>query len=192
MANKQTAAPQGAVQTMVVPIVVLVIICIVCSALLALLNSITAPIIEENARIQTLESYVAVLPEGTDAASLTEFENLTTQGVTGAVQSPDGSIAVEAAAAGYSGKNVTVYVAFDASGSISNLLVDASTQTAGIGSVVGEESFTSGFVGFDAAGHVSNGDPVDAVAGATYSSNAVYTAINAAIDCYNNELKGAA
>ena len=35
-----------------------------------------------------------------------------------------------------------------------------------------------------------NGSPVDAIAGATVSSNAVYTAVNAAIDCYNNELKG--
>ena len=99
---------------------------------------------------------------------------------------------MQAAAAGYSGKAVTVYVAFDASGSIANLLVDASTQTAGIGSAVGGESFTSGFAGFSASGHVSDGTPVDAVAGATYSSNAVYNAVNAAIDCYNNDLKGAA
>ena len=28
------------------------------------------------------------------------------------------------------------------------------------------------------------------VSGATYSTNAVYNAVNAAIDCYNNEIKG--
>ena len=192
MANKQTAAPQSAAKTMVLPVVVLVVICIVCSAVLAALNSVTAPIIEENARLQTLESYVSVLPEGTDAASLTEFENLTTSGVDGAVSTPDGAIAVKASAGGYSGKTLTVYVAFDAAGNITNLLVDASTQTAGIGSKTSEESFTSGFVGFNVSEHVSNGTPVDAIAGATVSSNAVYTALNAAIDCYNNELKGAA
>ena len=92
MANKQAAAPkESAVRTMVVPVVVLVVICIVCSAILAALNSVTAPIIEENARLQALESYVSVLPDGTDAASLTEFENLTTSGVTGAVSTPDGA-----------------------------------------------------------------------------------------------------
>lgn len=32
--------------------------------------------------------------------------------------------------------------------------------------------------------------PVDALSGATYSSNAVFNAVNAAIDCYNNEIKG--
>ncbi|HJD21411.1 MAG TPA: FMN-binding protein [Candidatus Gemmiger faecigallinarum] len=192
MANKQAAAQESAVKTMVVPVVVLVVICIVCSAILAALNSVTAPIIEENARLQTLESYVTALPEGTDAASLTEFEGLTTEGVTGAVSTPDGAIAVQAAASGYSGNAVTVYVAFDASGSISNVLVDASTQTAGIGTKTGEADFYGGFVGWDAAEHVSNGSPVDAIAGATVSSNAVYNAVNSAIDCYNNELKGAA
>ena len=190
MANKQAAAPkESAVRTMVVPVVVLVVICIVCSAILAALNSVTAPIIAENARLQALESYVSVLPDGTDAASLTEFENLTTSGVTGAVSTP---IAVQAAAAGYSGNAITVYVAFDAAGNITDLLVDASTQTAGIGTKTGEEDFYTGFVGWNAAEHVSNGSPVDAIAGATVSSNAVYTAVNAAIDCYNNELKGVA
>ena len=47
MANKQTAAPQeSAVKTMVVPVIVLVVICVVCSAILAVLNDMTAPIIE--------------------------------------------------------------------------------------------------------------------------------------------------
>ena len=99
---------------------------------------------------------------------------------------------MQAAAGGYSGKAVTVYVAFDAAGNITDLLVDASTQTAGIGSKTSEESFTAGFVGWNAAEPVANGAPVDAIAGATVSSNAVYAAVNAAIDCYNNDLKGAA
>lgn len=141
MAKKTNADRQeNAFQAMIWPVLVLVIICIACSAALAALNKVTAPVIEENTRIRTLESYVAVLPEGTSADSLTELtvsEASLSAGVTGAASAPDGSIAVQAAAAGYSGKAVTVYVAFDASGSIANLLVDASTQTAGIGSAVG-------------------------------------------------------
>ena len=54
MANKQAAAPESAVKTMVVPVVVLVVICVVCSAVLAALNTVTAPIIEENARASCL------------------------------------------------------------------------------------------------------------------------------------------
>lgn len=189
MANNQTAEKQSAFKELVLPVIVLVAICLVCSALLAVLNDITAPIIVENTRAETLASYLSVLPEGTTEADMTEHTGLTTPGVEGAVTTAGGAAAVKAAAAGYSGKDVTVYVAFDASGAISNLSVDASTQTTGIGSKVGEENFTSGFLGWS-GGPVASGAPVDTIASATYSSNAVFAAVNAAIDCYTNELQG--
>ncbi|HJG28915.1 MAG TPA: FMN-binding protein [Subdoligranulum variabile] len=31
---------------------------------------------------------------------------------------------------------------------------------------------------------------MDGIASATYSSNAVFSAVNAAIDCYTNQIKG--
>ena len=68
-------------------------------------------------------------------------------------------------------------------------MVDASTQTTGIGSKVSGDSFASGFIGWN-GGEVASGSPVDSIAGATYSSNGAFNAINAAIDCYNNEIKG--
>ena len=193
MANaKKAPAQESAFKTMVYPVIILVVICVVCSALLAVLNDITAPIIAANEAAKTQEAYLGVLPEGTDAAGLTTLEGLATEGVVGAVTTPDGAVAVQASAAGYNGKQVTVSVSFDAAGTISKLSVDASTQTTGIGSKTGEESFYSGFLGWDAANHVSAGEPVDTIAGATVSSNAVITALNSAIDCYNNEIKGVA
>ncbi len=175
--------------TLIYPVLVLVGICLVCSALLALLNNVTAPVIEANEKAATLASYLEVLPEGTDAATLTDYTDLTTDGVEGAVGTPDGIVAVKAAAAGYSGEMVTLYIAFDADGGITDMRVDASTQTPGIGSNVANESFYGGFVGWDNDdGSVSDGTPVDTYGGATYSSSAVFTAVNAAIHCYNNEL----
>ena len=192
--QKENAAPakESAFSTLVYPVIILVVICVVCSALLALLNDVTAPIIAANKAAKTQEAYLGVLPQGTDAASLTTVEGLATEGIVGAVTTPDGGVAVQAQAAGYGGNMVTVFVSFDAAGAVSRLSVDASTQTTGIGSKTGEESFYGGFVGWDAAGHVSAGDPVDTIAGATVSSNAVITALNSAIDCYNNEIKGVA
>lgn len=193
MAKKQAQAAQdSAFKTMVYPVIILVVICVVCSALLAALNDVTAPIIAANEAAQTQAAYLGVLPEGTDAAGLTTLDGLTTEGVVGAVTAPDGSVAVQASAAGYGGNDVTVFVSFGADGAISAMSVDASTQTTGIGSKTAEESFWSGFLGWDAANHVSAGDPVDTIAGATVSSNAVITALNSAIDCYNNEIKGVA
>lgn len=191
MAENQVPEQESVAKSMVIPVIVLVAICLVCSALLAVLNSVTAPIIEANSKAETLAAYLSVMPEGTEAAALTDIEGLTTANVEGAVRSPDGVAAVKAAAAGYSGKDVVVYVAFDASGAVSNIVVDASTQTTGIGSKTGEESFYSGFVGWS-GGAVSDGSPVDAISGATVSSKAVFTAVNSAIDCYNNEIKGVA
>ncbi|MDY6006700.1 MAG: FMN-binding protein [Gemmiger sp.] len=189
MANNPSAEKQSASKELVFPVVVLVVICLVCSAILAVLNNITAPIIEANTRAETLAAYVSVLPQGTTTDELTEVENLTTANVSGAVRTAAGDVAVKSAATGYSGKDVTVYVAFDADGAISGISIDASTQTTGIGSKVGEERFASGFMGWN-SGKVSAGSPVDSVSGATYSTNAVYNAVNAAIDCYNNEIKG--
>ena len=176
MAEKQNTEKQSAFKELVLPVIVLVVICLVCSALLAVLNDITAPIIAENTQATTTDSMTAI-------------DGLTTANVQGAVKTADGSVAVKAAASGYSGKDVTVYVAFDAEGAISGISIDGSTQTTGIGSKVSDESFASGFIGWN-GGEVASGSPVDGIAGATYSSNGAFNAINAAIDCFNNEIKG--
>jgi len=112
--------------------------------------------------------------------------------VTGAVKTADGMAVVQSTAAGYSGNLVTVYAAFDTTGTLTALSVDASTQTTGIGSKTGEESFYGGYVGWSASQQVELGNPVDAIGGATISSRAVVSAINSAIDCYNNDIAGVA
>ena len=190
--NAKTPAQESAFKAMIYPVIILVVICVVCSAALAALNDVTKPIIAANQKAATQAAYMGVLPGVTDASSLTTVENLQTAGVQGAVTTPDGLVAIKASAAGYSGKEVVVYVSFDASGKILATSVDASSQTTGIGTKVQEESFWSGFLGWDAAEQVSAGNPVDTIAGATYSSDAVFAAYNSAIDCYNNEIKGVA
>ena len=192
MAQNTKAPEESVAKSIIKPIVVLVVICVVCSALLAFLNSMTAPIIVENTRQETMSAYLSVMPEGTDGSTLTEVADLTTEGVEGAVRSPDGTVAVKAAAAGYGGKDLTIYIAFDAAGNVLNMQADASQQTTGIGSKTGAKSFTDGFVGWNASAQVESGKPVDAIAGATVSSKALFKAVNAAIDCYNNELAGGA
>ena len=162
MAEKQNTEKQSAFKELVLPVIVLVVICLVCSALLAVLNDITAPIIEENTQAETLAAYVSVLPEGTTTDSMTAIDGLTTANVQGAVKTANGDVAVKAAASGYSGKDVTVYVAFSADGTVSGISIDGSTQTTGIGSKVSGDSFASGFIGWN-GGEVSSGSPVDKI-----------------------------
>ena len=84
MAENQNTEKQSAFKELVLPVIVLVVICLVCSALLAVLNDVTAPIIEANNHAETLAAYVSVLPEGTVTDDMTEVEGLTTDGVEGA------------------------------------------------------------------------------------------------------------
>ena len=92
------------------PILVLTLSALVVSLLLALVNSVTAPVIEANQKAVTLAAYVQVLPTVSDATELEEITDYTTAGVTGAVKAPDGSIAVQAGESGFDGGVVTVIV----------------------------------------------------------------------------------
>ena len=41
-----------------------------------------------------------------------------------------------------------------------------------------------------ASGEVAAGSPVDTISGASYSSGAVFDAVNSAMTCFNQEIKG--
>ena len=177
---------------MVLPVVVLVAICIVCSALLAVLNNVTEPVIEANNKKATMAAYLDVLPEGTDAAQMESIEGAEENPlVEDAVRTEDGDMAVKSAASGYSGKDVTVYISFDADGTITKVQIDASTQTTGIGSKVAEDPYEENYVGIEGS-EGSGAVDVDAIAGATYSSNAAETAIKNAVDYIDQLLEGVA
>ena len=73
-------------ESTVKPVVVLSVIALVVSFLLALVNSFTAPIIEENQKAATLAAYVDVMPTVSDAKTLEEVTDYTTENVTGVVK----------------------------------------------------------------------------------------------------------
>mgnify|MGYP002521046840 FL=1 len=173
-------------ETTVKPIVVLSVISLVVSLLLALVNSMTAPVIAENTRRTTLAAYVGVLPSVSDASELEEVTDYTTAGVTGVVKAPDGSLAIKAEESGFDGGIVTVIVGMDANGTETGIWVDASTQTKGIGSAVAEDDFLKQFDGLDCTQSVVMGqNGVDGKTGATFSSKALFAALNDIVTCYN-------
>ena len=77
--------------------------------------------------------------------------------------------------AGFGGEDITVQVTDD-NGVITALVVDASTQTPGLGQKCAEEAFTSQFIGKSAP--LTLGEGIDAVASATITSQAVVDAVN--------------
>ena len=172
-------------ETTVKPIVVLSVISLVVSLLLALVNSMTAPVIAENTKRTTLAAYVGVLPSVSDATELEEVTGYTTANVTGVVKAPDGSLAIKAEESGFDGGIVTVIVGMDANGTETGIWVDASTQTKGIGSAVAEDDFLKQFDGLDCTQNIVMNQDYDAYSGATISSTALFAAINDCVNCYN-------
>ena len=158
------------------PVVVLSVIALVVSFLLALVNSFTAPIIEENQKAATLAAYVDVMPTVSDAKTLEEVTGYTTENVTGVVKAEE---------KGFDGGILSVIMGFDTNGTVTGIWVDASTQTKGIGSNVATDTFLAQFNGMDGTQNIAIGQGFDAYSGATISSKALFAAINDCVNCYN-------
>ncbi len=123
------------------------------------------------------EAVTALLGEGAAEASA--------EGAVAAYTSADGALTLVAVEAeGFA--PMTVAVSFDAEGVVAGLWVDVSGQTQGIGTPVGEAAYTDQFVGLSDAAAV---DGVDALAGATLSSNGVKTGVAACMEIFQT-MKG--
>ena len=85
---------------------------------------------------------------------------------------------------------VTVEITLDDEGVITAMTIDASTETEGLGQLAMEEDFINQFVGKQPP--FSYDGDVDAIAGATFTSNAVLEAIGKAMDAYRAEAEGVA
>ena len=97
-------------ETSVKPVVVLSVIALIVSLLLAMVNSFTAPIIEENQKAATLAAYVDVMPTVSSASDLEEVTDYTTENITGAVKATDGSLAIKAEEKGFDGGILSVII----------------------------------------------------------------------------------
>ena len=162
---------------MIKPLIVLVVICLVVSALLGITNSITAPIIEENKRIVAEQTRRSVL-EGAESFSEIECDTAAL-GITGAFKEDSGKgYVITAANKGYGGM-VEVTVGLDSDGRIVGLSANVSTETSGVGSKAGRDDYVSKFLGL-----TGDSSSVDKISGATYSSTAVKTGVDAALAAF--------
>lgn len=96
---------------------------------------------------------------------------------------------------GYGG-DISVAVGIDAkTNKITGFSVLSNSETAGLGARCTEDEFTSQFAGKDASsieyvkGGGATGNQIDAISGATVTTNAVTEAVNSALAVYNSVLK---
>ncbi len=162
------------------PIVVLCAICIVITGALAATNSVTAPIITAATIAAENAARTELLPEADGA--FTAVEGIEVDGVSDIYTADNGTgVVITCSAKGYGG-DITVMVSF-VDDAIKQIKITSQSETAGLGSKIENEEFWGSFSGLAAEPFTIS--DINAISGATISSRAVSTAVNSAVEAYN-------
>lgn len=150
----------------------LTVICAVIAILLALTNSITAPVIEKNANAAANETLLIVLPDGEEFTSvdLSSYELPST--VTEAFTEKNGGVVVKLTTSGY-GSDMVIMVGIDGSGTVTGATCLSSNETLGYEKTYGESV---------AGSTVDTVDGIDVIAGATKTTAAYKGAVKDALN----------
>ncbi len=167
------------------PTIVLGVICLVAALLLAAVNGVTAPLIEQITIDNANAARQEVMPE---ASSFNKVDCDLVDGVTEVYESENGvGYVITAASKGFGG-NITVMTAITPEGSIEAIKVtDASNETPGLGSKTTLPDHAAKFTGKTTIQMTDKADAatyVAPVSGATYSSKGVFNAVSAALEQY--------
>lgn len=153
---------------------------------LAGVNSVTAPKIAELNEQKTQDAIEAVLPGGGQEVSFTD-----STGLVSTVYKGDAGYAVQVAPAGFGG-DISMMVGVGSDGKVLAISIISQSETAGLGAVSAAttsagEAFRGQFAGMSGSVSVTkDGGAVDAITGATITSRAVCTGVNAALACVAN------
>lgn len=163
----------------------LLAISIIVAAILALVNGITAPIIERATEEKTQQAIAQVLPGGYDT-QLTEFSD--PSGLVSRVFAGAQGYALEVTPIGFD-NTITMMVGVDKEGKVLGISIISHTESAGLGAVAAAnntagQAFRAQFAGLSGQVQVSkDGGTVDAITNATITSRAICDGVNAALAC---------
>ncbi len=167
----------GTANEIIKPIAVLTCICLVVTALLAYVNLVTAPIISESEKKSAAQARTEVLSEADD------FEQLDTElpeGVTEAYKATNGAGYVFMLTTKGYGGDMKLICGIKSNGSIEQCKTLSHKETSGLGSKTAEDPYRTQYNGKTADTYTQ----VDAITGATISSNAYQKAIKNAFEAY--------
>ncbi len=171
------------------PALVLVIICLVVSFALSQTYGITKPIIAQNEAKAADEARALVLPQG---GSFTVYSGELNEGIIDFYISDNGAGAAITSTAKSFGGTMTVMVGIDANGAITGVTVTKHADTPGLGTKAMTPEYLSQYTGKTFADVVLDPSSIgavsikkntnlDAITGATISSNGVYYAVQGAL-----------
>ena len=165
----------------------LLIITAVVAAALAVVNDITAPIIQKINEEKTQAAIEKVLPGGGEPVYC--FVDGT--GLVKAAYASELGYAIEVTPTGFDGE-IQMMVGVDKDGNLLGIDIISHTETAGLGAVAAADSakgeaFRSQFIGLSESLAVKkDGGQIDSITSATITSRAVVKGINAALECAKN------
>lgn len=171
----------------IIPTVALFVICLVCTLLLALANNVTAPIIDKLAEKNEIDSRMEVL--GT-AKSFKDGKSGKITYITGLNDKNEVEGYVFVTQAKSYGGQIKVMTGVDKDGKVTGVKLLDINDTVGLGMNAKKETFRNQYIGlFDKITVQKNGadkekNEIQALTGATISSNAVTDAVNAALADY--------
>ncbi len=165
----------------------LLVITGVVAAALAVVNNVTAPIIQRINEEKTQAAIEKVLPGGGEPVYC--FVDGT--GLVKAAYASENGYAIQVAPNGFDGE-IQMMVGVDKEGNVLGIDIISHTETAGLGAVAAADSakgeaFRSQFIGLDGGLSVDkDGGQIDALTSATITSRAVVAGVNAAVECAKN------
>ena len=158
-------------------IVTLFAISAICAVLLGLVNNITMGPIEVATQAKTQAAMEAVLP----ADSYTEVAYTGGDPLVAKVyQAGDAGYVVQVAPSGFGGV-LDIMVGVNTDGTCSGVSIISHSETSGLGANATKEDFRSQFVGKSNVAVTKDGGEIAALTGATITSRAVCSGVNAAI-----------
>lgn len=179
----------------------LLIICAIAAGALALLNSVTAPIIAENTKQASYAMYYDALGDTIDDiedAPEDELANVQSSysNITGVLNLVKGGEVIghifTVNSSGYGGTMENAIIIAN-EGDILGYRNISNSESPGFGNVISEESYYSRYDGKSVAeadqlvlGSGGGANEIEAISGATVSSNAVLTGLNEAVAAYKD------
>lgn len=174
-------------KNMIKPVIVLTVIAFICTAALAGVNSLTRDIIANAAAEKKAAVMRELFPDEEFSEVEVSEETLKQHSASGLYKTKSGKgYIAEVSTSGYGGE-IKMMVSFSQNGDILGVKVLSHEETNGIGTrVVADEKYLSNYIGKNAA----EPSGIDAVSGATVSSNAVLAGVNNAANLITNTLGG--
>ncbi|MEI3502765.1 MAG: RnfABCDGE type electron transport complex subunit G [Anaerovoracaceae bacterium] len=154
---------------------ILVIICLVVTLALAGTYSVANPIIIQNQQKSADEARQEVAPDGD---GFTQYDGKLAEGVEDCYIADKAGTPVTAGYKGFGG-TVKVMIGIDADGKVTGVKVTEHSETPGLGTKAADPEYLKQYKGVAEAPEASIKDDknVDAVTGATITSNAVYNSV---------------